>query len=378
MLEAAHGAAVEGNAPSGEDRDYPAWSPRPETEAAQGLPWLGLRQADHDTLQAIEALVHNPDAIIRYLVVRELFRISEVAADTFWSLIDERIANDKAQIVRLAICESLSRIAGGQYERVADAARRLWMVLPPERSKRSEFRDTLLEIVIWLRLQYNNAWAREALNALIRAPMSNPALFHAAVSRLWYKAIPSRLAEERTVVEDVIALELEAIRQTCHALGGEERAHEGRDADELQDLYSVIHETVAHIYFCLSGEHSRDADATRQARRDFFANVAPILDHILDFGLDRGVVFAPTVHHFMELLNEVVEFEPRRAVIMAARAARAGEGTRYNIDSLAIGTVVQLVERILADHRNEVQDGEALQALMDLLDVFAATGKFRG
>ena len=76
----------------------------------------------------------------------------------------------------------------------------------------------------------------------------------------------------------------------------------------------------------------------------------------------------------MELLNEVVQFDARRAVIMAARAARAGEGTNYNIDSLAIGKVVQLVERVLADQRSEVQDTEALQALMDLLDVFAATG----
>jgi microsomal dipeptidase-like Zn-dependent dipeptidase len=102
--------------------------------------------------------------------------------------------------------------------------------------------------------------------------------------------------------------------------------------------------------------------------------VTPILDEILNFGLDRGFILAPTVHHFMELLNEVVQFDARRAVIMAARAARAGEGANYNIDSLAIREVVQLVERVLADHRNEMQDAEPLQSLMDLLDVFAATG----
>ena len=204
--------------------------------------------------------------------------------------------------------------------------------------------------------------------------MSNPALFHSAVLRLWHRAIPSRLAEERGVIEDVLAFESEAVRETCRILGEKDRAHGERDADELKDLYDVIHDSVAHVYFCLSREHSRDGDATREARRDFFVKVSPILDQILDFGLDRGFVLAPTVHHFMELLNEVVKFEPRRAVMMAARAARVGEGTNYNIDALAIGTVVQLVECILADHRNEVQDGEALQALMDLLDVFAATG----
>ncbi len=374
LLEAAGEAVVRGVEPENEEREDAAWSPRPETEAAQGLPWLGRRQGDQETLRAIEALVRSPDAIIRYLVVRELFRMSDVATSWYWRLVDERIASDNAPIVRVAVCESLARVAGSQPGRVADAARRLWGVLPRDRSRRSDFRDKLLEIVIWLRLERSDAWAREALNELVRAPLANPALFHAAILRLWHKALPSRLAEERAVIEDIVAFELEAIRQTCRVLEQGKPADEGQDGSELKDLYDVIHESVAHVYFCLSREHSRDGDATDEARREFFCRVVPILDEILDFGLDRGFVLAPTVHHFMELLDEVVEFEPRRAVVMAARAARAGESTQYNVDSLAIGTVVQLVERILADHRGEVQDGEALQALMDLLDVFAATG----
>jgi hypothetical protein len=374
LLDAARHPLVEGDEARNEDRDYPAWSSRPETEAAQGLPWIALRQPDRETLDTIEALVRNPDAIIRYLVVRELFRISEAATEQFWRLIDDRIANDTASIVRLAICESLARVAGRDQERVAGAARRLWTVLPQDRSKRSEFRDILLDIVIWLRLERGDAWARQALDALAQTPMGNPSLLHSAVFQLWHKAIPSRLAAHRATVEDVVAFMSTAVHQTCLVLRERDRANDERDAEPLKQLYGVIDESVAHVYFCLSRQHSRDGNATQEARRDFFGLVAPILDEILDFGLDRGFVLAPTVHHFMELLNEVVSFDARRAVVMAARAARAGEGANYNIDSLAIREVVQLVERVLADHRNEVQDAEPLQALMDLLDVFAATG----
>ena len=374
LLDAARHPLVDGDEPRNEDRDYVAWSPRPETEAAQGLPWIALRRPDQETLETIEALVRHPDAIIRYLVVQELFRISDVAGDLFWRLIDERIVRDNASIVRLAICQSLVRIIGRQHGRVADAARELWTVLPQDRSKRSEFRDILLDIVVWLRLERGDIWARGALDGLARAPTSNPSLLHAAVFCFWHKAIPSRLTEHRVVVEDVLGFVSEAVRQTCRVLRERDHAHDERDADQLKELYGVIDESVAHVYFCLSRDHSRDGNATPEARREFFSLVAPILDEILDFGLDCGFVLAPTVHHFMELLNEVVQFNARRAVIMAARAARAGEGTNYNMDSLAIGKVVQLVERILADHRSEVQDAEALQALMDLLDVFAATG----
>ena len=374
LLDAARQPLVDGDESRNEDLEFLAWSPRPETEAAQGLPWIALRRPDQDTLGTIEALVRDPDAIIRYLVVRELFRISDVAGDLFWRLIDERIAGDNASIVRLAICQSLARIIGRQHERVADAARELWTVLPQDRSKRSEFREILLDIVVWLRLQRSDIWARGALDGLARTPMSNPSLLHAAVFRLWQKAIPSRLAEHRVVVEDVLGLVSEAVRQTCRVLRERDPAYDERDADQLKDLYGVIDESVAHVYYCLSRDHSRDGNATPEARREFFSLVAPILDEILDFGQDRGFVLAPTVHHFMELLNEVVQFDARRAIIMAARAARAGEGTNYNMDALAIGKVVQLVERVLADHRSEVQDDEALQALVALLDVFAATG----
>jgi hypothetical protein len=374
LLEAARHPLMEGDEPRNDDCDSPAWAPRPETEAAQGLPWIALRQRDDEVLDVIDTLGRSPDAIVRYLTVGALFRISAIAPDRFWSLVDERIAVDRAPIVRLALCESLARVAGRDRQRVADAARRLWALLPRDRPGRSEFRDILLDIVIWLRLEGDDAWAREALDELVRVPLANPWLLQAAVFRLWHKAIPSRLATDRAVVDDVLRLTSEAVSQTCRALAERDRAHDERDAEHLKSLYGVLDESVAHVYFCMSREHSRDGSATADARRDFFALVAPVLDAILDFGLDRGFLLAPTVHHFMELLNEVVIFDARRAVIMASRAARAGEGANYNIDSLAIREVVQLVQRVLADHRSEVQDGEALGALMALLDVFAATG----
>ena len=203
LLDAARHPLVDGDESRNEDRDHVVWSPCPETEAAQGLPWIALRRPDQETLETIEALVRDPDAIIRYLVVQGLFRISDVAGDLFWRLIDERIASDNASIVRLAICQSLARIIGRQHERVADAVRELWTVLPQDRSKRSEFRDILLDIVVWLRLERGDVWARDALDGLARAPISNPSLLHASVFCLWHKAIPSQLAEHRVVVGDV-------------------------------------------------------------------------------------------------------------------------------------------------------------------------------
>ena len=42
---------------------------------------------------------------------------------------------------------------------------------------------------------------------------------------------------------------------------------------------------------------------------------------------------------------------------------------------VAIDQVAKLVEVILADHRDQMRDSESLQHLLDLLDIFAETGR---
>ena len=125
-------------------------------------------------------------------------------------------------------------------------------------------------------------WAREALDELARSPMSNPSLLHAALFPIWHKAIPSRLATHRAIVrKDVVAFASEAVRNSCQVLQERDRANDERDAERLRELYGVIDESVAHVYFCLSREHSRMATRQPEARREFFGSVSPILNRIL-------------------------------------------------------------------------------------------------
>ena len=85
-------------------------------------------------------------------------------------------------------------------------------------------------------------------------------------------------------------------------------------------------------------------------------------------------MFARTAHHFMELLNRVLKYDPKGVLHLAAGVAESSEPTSYNLDSLAISEVVKLVEAVLVDHRAEVRDGQSLQDLLNLLDIFAKAG----
>ena len=69
----------------GRDESYtfPSWSPSPSTEAAQGLPWLARLKADSEILDAIEALATDTRPSIRFLVVRDSFRLIDGAPEVF-------------------------------------------------------------------------------------------------------------------------------------------------------------------------------------------------------------------------------------------------------------------------------------------------------
>jgi hypothetical protein len=59
---------------------------------------------------------------------------------------------------------------------------------------------------------------------------------------------------------------------------------------------------------------------------------------------------------------------------MAVQVAKASQPQGYNLDSLAIREVVDLVESILADYRFFVQQGASLNDLLELLDIFTQVG----
>ena len=59
---------------------------------------------------------------------------------------------------------------------------------------------------------------------------------------------------------------------------------------------------------------------------------------------------------------------------MAADVVRCSKRFNYNLDSMAMGEVVKLVECILADYRDKIQDELSIINLLELLDAFVEVG----
>jgi hypothetical protein len=83
---------------------------------------------------------------------------------------------------------------------------------------------------------------------------------------------------------------------------------------------------------------------------------------------------ASTAHYFVQLLRGCAACHPTVVVDMTRRIVQSAQGAGYTLDGLAAKEVTQLVELLLADHRDEMTQGASLANLMILLDLFVETG----
>jgi hypothetical protein len=84
-------------------------------------------------------------------------------------------------------------------------------------------------------------------------------------------------------------------------------------------------------------------------------------------------------YQVVETLYHLMPSAPRDAFLLAAQSIRASATAGYQNDSLAVGGVVRLIQRALADYRelfrrDGSKESECLEALLQVLDLFVEAG----
>jgi hypothetical protein len=87
-----------------------------------------------------------------------------------------------------------------------------------------------------------------------------------------------------------------------------------------------------------------------------------------------------TADQIVQTLDHLLPCSPSEVFLLAAKAIRnSAERARFAYDPLAVGGVVKLIRRALADHREIFrsepgQEAECLRALLEVLDLFVEAG----
>lgn len=369
--------------------DFSAYSTFPRHKAAEGLLRLSIRRSDPEILDAIELLANDRVPSVRLETAMGLFMIYRKNSDRFWQIVHNRAMNETIPAVQGLICTSLARVIGvetqNQYKTVRAMNEMLKLTL--QHSEQVEPSDSFIDLLTWLAINRKNPWALDTIDEnFLRNPTRFPnALNHAVFRVMKDNVVPKNLGTpegldtlKRTtaLLEQAIVAVSKAIEE-LYATLEEHRTEETEK--KLHDIYRVIDTVVMRLYFAVTDENDESEGSTEGMSSElccYYNTVKPLMKQVIDFALHgkKGVMFAPTAYHFMQLLTNFLSCNPKEVLRFAVGVTTSSEPSGYSLDSLAVENVVQFAETVLADHRSEVCEGQALEDLLSLLDIFAKAG----
>lgn len=365
------------------DKNYDSagWSPSPRNEAAQGLPWLAIKRPDRKILTAIKILINDPVPSVRFLIVRELFRTSESAPNFFWKVSKQIAVNEENHVVLDGLLFSLSRVVGKNEKKSIAILIQVTQKALKAETKTSHFVESFISIIVWLAIVRKNKWAIVTLNSILEQPF----FYSTQLSRATFEVLkyiePKQLQLRMEIVDNAIEWlkrAIETVNKEFENIQSNPNKTDEKVQEKIRNLYHVIDEIVTRLYFAsdVNKKVRKGIEISDQDRKEFYFKTKPLLEYLIKYSSRKkyGVLLAPTAHHFIELLNGVLKYDPKGALHLATQVVIASKPYGYNVDSLAITEIVNMVESILANYRNEVQDGQSLTDLLNLLDVFAEAG----
>lgn len=368
---------------------FPGYSPFPRHEAANGLLRLSTRQLDTEMLDAIELLANDPVPSVRMVTAMELSRVYFKTPEKFWHIVDLRATYETNQIVQEYLYFTLARVVGRKKENEDKTVRVMDKLLQriPQPTSDIGQSDPFIVLLMWLAINRENTWALKTIDdTLFKDPILFAPSLSSAVSRTMDDyVVPKNLevSERREETQRAIAflkraidVAADGIQELCTNFN-ENRTEE--EEKKLREIYTVIDRIIMCLFFEVAYERDQSEEPKEkisdELRCHFYIEVKPLMEQVIAFAEgENGLMFARTAHYFMQLLTSFMTCNPKEVLHLAEGVARSSERFGYNLDSLAVAEVVKFVEIILADHREEVRDGQGLEDLLNLLDIFAKTG----
>jgi hypothetical protein len=159
---------------------------------------------------------------------------------------------------------------------------------------------------------------------------------------------------------------------------GQAEAEEAKKAQETIDCTGRLVDSIAMQLYFASGafadKQKRQEDHLSEAQMRRFWNESANL-----FGALSKELHPHTAHHLVGALHHLLPCAPREVFLTATRTINSSSRAGYQHESLAVGDVVKLIQRALADHREIFQgcddkESACLVELLKVLDIFVEAG----
>jgi hypothetical protein len=159
---------------------------------------------------------------------------------------------------------------------------------------------------------------------------------------------------------------------------GEADGETGKDMRAKMNRAMQLVDGIAMQLFFASGAFQEKTDKNEkplgapQLRR-FWQESAPLFQAL------ASELHPHTAYHLVQTFQHLLPCAPAEIFLLATKSILSSGTVGFQYESLAIGEVVKLIQRVLADHRDIFRGGtggesECLAALLRVLDLFVEAG----
>ena len=361
--------------------DYPSWSLEPRNEAALGLPKLASVKSEQRIIDNIRKLaIEDQVPSVRYLAISRLLWLWKSNPEFVWEVLEDVVKNENNQVILNAACRDIGRIWSPDSKRAEVLLDRLFdktfIKGKPDQS------NPLPSIIVELGIVRQNSWATATFEKITNRPekfSKHYGYFVFALSKYINPKFTNFSFNSNYQLQAVRMLEKIVTSSQSGILSLISEFEEIKKPDtqtHLNELYLIIHEVVMRLFFAIE-EYRSNSDkglvlGTEKERRDFYFNFKPLLEKIIDFSITHNSFNfnARTIYYLIKLFNEVIEFDPKYVIHSVANLIKNNEIANYSLDPLATDEILKFGEKIIADHKDVLQDDIVINDFIIIIDSF--------
>lgn len=354
---------------------YKGYVSSPKHIASELLPLLIAINNDQDIINAIEMLDGQISGSAKCILINNLYRIGEENSDYLWSKL-ESISKVNESPYTECLIECLKHLLYTDNDRVIKILR---MVC----NDNTNAVNNGIGIILYLYLNGDNEW----INELIAEILINPLKYQwdgpdGITANLFefikYDKLNNTDKEKVSKILSFLNSGILQLMKLLEYLDNEIKTHldDNTLIEKFRETYKIFDWILDNLYFKSGALEEKEKVRQPLMERKYYFLIKPLIRNVINTidKSDNPVIFAPTIHHLVQMLNYQVEFDMKEIIYNIKVLINSGKKVGYVGDSLAVDEMVRFMDKLFADYKYNLQEEDVLKNVLNILDCFAEIG----
>ncbi len=353
------------------------YSSTPRIDAAEALIYLLVSDSDDSLLETVKKAITDSNPIVRFNAIKHISRIKMKYEDAYWELLYLRLEAETDYFTSGVIINNI--VVNDKSLEKVDTAISIADNKTGFFDSNNSFTESFAMLLIWLYAEKHDVKAKR----ILEARMFNFSFCRTVIIKAFDHIDPSTNDYSSNIGLNSLLFEYikDVIDKYGHQLKSFAKEDFAKDNEHVKHSLEIMDHIVQRTYFALDlneGIRRREKPpVSDEGRKAFYFIIKPFLEKVIAISSEisaGGIILAHTAHYFMEILNGVVNYDPKGALSMANLVTKLSVSTQYTFDSSSIKEVVGLTEKLLADHRDLLTDPVTFNQLIELLEIYINSG----